>query len=138
MTRCALPTTLAFGLALSAAAQEAPTSPKNDYVITFKQIDGNGDGRINRDESMAIDGFDFTLADANGDRMLSRVEFAAALEHGAAQPTFSRIDKNRDGKIERKEAGEIDGLNFNAADSDHDRGLNPAEFRLAMRWEASP
>lgn len=102
MTRFALATTLAFGLAMAVAAQEAPTRPKNDHVITFKQTDRNGDGRINRDESMAIDGFDFARADANGDRMLSRLEFAAALERGDAQPTFAGIDKNRDGKIERR------------------------------------
>src|SRR6185503_5607992 len=104
MTRLAL-ATLVFGVAVTAAAQDAPTLP--DHPVTFKQVDKNGDGRVNRQESEAIDGLDFTRADANDDRVLSRQEFAAAMARGDGLPAFALADKNGDGKIDRKEAREI-------------------------------
>ena len=128
MTRLAF-ATLAFGLAAIAGAQEAPTLLENP---AFKQADKNGDGRINRQESEAVDGLDFTRADANEDRVLSRQEFAAAMARGDGLPSFALADKNGDGKVDRKEAREIGRLNFPAADADHDQTLNPTEFRMAM------
>ena len=134
MTRLAF-ATLAFGLAVAAAAQETSTLPENDQTspVTFEQADKNRDGRVNRDESAVIEGFDFTGADANDDRMLSRLEFAAAMAQGDGLLTFARADKNRDGKIDRKEAEEISGLNCRRVGQCRrllDRGAAAAQSRL--------
>jgi hypothetical protein len=143
MTRTVFATLIAFGLATAAAADDAPkglSSPPK-----FKEVDRNGDGRINREESSVIDGFDFASADVNGDRVLTRQEFAAAIaprtDHGThtgVEPiTFEEADRNQDGKVDSEEAAGIAGLDFAAADSDDDRQLSRAEFRTAM-LEGSP
>ena len=95
----------------------------------------------------AIHGFDFSRADTNDDKSLTRQEFDAAMTksnaRGDGQPeglagdrseqvTFEQADKNRDGKIDRDEAEDIDGFNFSAADADDDRSVSRTEFQTAM------
>lgn len=135
---------IAFGFTAAAAAED--TVPRDGTnPITFKEVDRNGDGRVNREEADAINAFDFSEADTNGDRMLTRQEFAAAMatspsrgEDGpfagdaARQVTFEQADKNQDGKVDADEAEDIDGFDFTGADSDDDRELTRAEFRTAM------
>lgn len=143
MTRMALATLVALGLGASAAAQQTAAPPQFTHQLSFKEADKNGDGRVNRSEAGAIPGLDFTLADSNGDRVLTRQEFADAvagfaagdersLAGNTAEVPFEQADKNQDGKVDADEARDIDGFNFTAADSDDDRALTRAEYRTAI------
>jgi len=138
-------TLLVIGSVATAAAQE--TSRPNGHTdrdFIFKQVDQNGDGRINREESAAIEGFDFAKADVNDDLMLTRQEFAAEMAEltsreesslaasGSDSVTFREADKNGDGKVDLEEATAIDGFDFSAADADRDLELSRAEFRTAL------
>ncbi len=129
-----------------AMAQEAPG-------FSFEDADKNGDGRVNREEAKIIPDFDFARADTNVDASLSRPEFYAALgipspPRGAEQVaqvaqlarntepgapvSFETIDKNKDGRVNRKEASDIPGLDFAAADVNEDATLNRHEFEIAL------
>jgi Ca2+-binding EF-hand superfamily protein len=135
-------TLLVLGPVATAIAQE--TLRSNEH---FKEIDQNGDGRINREESAAIEGFDFAKADTNEDLMLTRQEFAAGMMESASREeanelslaaggsdsvTFRQVDKNGDGKIDLDEAASIDDFDFSAADADNDLEISRAEFRTAL------
>jgi hypothetical protein len=149
MKRTALATFVALGLAATATAQQVRTPPGDDRtnIVTFAEADKDGDGRVNREEGNAIHGFDFSRADTNDDKSLSRQEFdvamATATARGDGEPeglagdrteqvTFEQADKNHDGKVDRDEAEDIDGFNFAAADADDDRWISRAEFQTAM------
>ena len=149
MTRIALATLVALGLSATAMAQRTPTPPGDDRtnMVAFTEADKNGDGRVNREEANSIHGFDFSRADTNDDKSLTRQEFDAAMAKSTArgdgepeglagdrteQVTFEQADKNKDGKVDRDEAEDIDGFNFTAADADDDRWLSRAEFQTAM------
>lgn len=145
MTRLAFAIVLAFGLGATAAAQQQTPAPAFETgPVSFKEVDSNGDGRINRSEADVVPGLDFALADVNSDRVLTRQEFADALSMSAAgsahafadsaplEIPFEQADKNQDGIVDADEAREIDGFNFTAADSDADRALTRAEYRTAM------
>jgi hypothetical protein len=58
---------------------EGPLSGDRTEQVTFEQADKNRDGKIDRDEAVDIDGFDFSQADADDDRWLSRAEFQSAM-----------------------------------------------------------
>lgn len=142
MTRLAFATLVALSFGAAAAAQQTPAPPYHSPHLSFKEADTNGDGRVNRSEADAVGGLDFALADANGDRVLTRQEFTDALQGAAhseqpavgdtAQVPFEQADKNQDGKVDADEARDLDGFNFTAADSDADRALTRAEYRTAM------
>ena len=153
MTRTALATLVALAFASAAvaqrAAQRAPAPPGDDRtnIVSFAEADKDGDGRVNREEGNAIHGFDFSRADTNDDKSLTRQEFDAAMAKSTArgdgepeglagdrteQVTFEQADKNHDGKVDRDEAEDIDGFNFTAADADDDRWISRAEFQTAM------
>lgn len=52
---------------------------------------------------------------------------------GSSQwPSFSQLDKNSDGVIEKKEAKQAKGLNFKEADSDSDGKVSQSEYQTAM------
>jgi len=145
----ALATLVALGLGATATAQQAPSPPGNDRtnIATFAEVDKDGDGRINREEGNSIHGFDFSRADTNNDKSLTKQEFDAAMAKSTArgdgepeglagdrteQVSFAQADKNKDGKIDRDEANDVDGFNFSAADANDDRWVSPAEFQTAM------
>ena len=145
----ALATLVSLGLSASAMAQQARTPPGDDRtnIVTFAEADKDGDGRVNREEGNAIHGFDFSRADTNDDKSLTRAEFDAAMAKSTArgdgepeglagdrteQVTFEQADKNKDGKIDRDEGEDIDGFNFSAADADDSRWVSRAEFQTAM------
>jgi hypothetical protein len=149
MTRTALATLIALGLAATASAQQTRTPPGNDRTnqVEFVEVDRDKDGKLTREEGNAINGFDFSRADTNNDRTLTRQEFEAAMARSTPrgdgqegpltgdrteQVTFEQADKNRDGKIDRDEAEDIDGFDFSTADADDDRWLSRAEFQTAM------
>jgi len=149
MKRIALATAVALGLAATAAAQQPRTPPGDDRtnIHTFAEVDKDGDGRINREEGNAVHGFDFSRADTNDDKSLTRQEFDAAMAKSTArgdgepeglagdrteQVTFDQADKNHDGKVDRDEAEDIDGFDFTAADADDDRWISRTEFQTAM------
>lgn len=118
--------------------------------VSFEDADKNGDGRVNREEAKIIPDFDFARADTNVDASLSRPEFYAALgipspPRGAEQVaqvarnadpgapvSFETIDKNKDGRVNRKEASDIPGFDFAAADVNEDATLNRHEFEIAL------
>ena len=144
MKRIAFATCVALGLATSTVAQ-----PGNDRTnqVTFAQADKNGDGKVDTEEGNAINGFDFSRADTDNDRSLTRQEFEAAMARSTPrgdgnegplsgdrteQVTFDQADKNRDGKISIDEGNDNDGFNFSAADADDDRWLSREEFQTAM------
>ena len=144
MKRIAFATLAVLGVAAGAVAQ-----PGNDRTnqVSFAQADKNGDGKVNREEGNAINGFDFSRADTDNDRSLTRQEFDTAMarstprgdgQEGPAtgdrteQVSFDQADKNRDGKISVDEGADIDGFDFTAADADDDRVLTRAEFQTAM------
>jgi hypothetical protein len=149
MKRTVLATLVALGVTAGAAAQQARTPPGNDRTnqVEFAEVDRDKDGKLTREEGNAINGFDFSRADTDNDRTLTRQEFEAAMARSTPrgdgqegpltgdrteQVTFEQADKNRDGKIDRDEAEDIDGFNFSAADADDDRWLSRAEFQTAM------
>jgi hypothetical protein len=129
------------------SSEAVPVAHTEDSdAMVFKTIDTNGDGRINRAEAAVIEGFDFSSADTNNDASLSRPEYQAALaapalEGGAARETrkartapvsFETADKNKDGRINRTEAGDVPGLDFSAADTNEDASLTRQEYRIAL------
>jgi hypothetical protein len=81
----AVSTTL--GLAIGATAQQTIQPDGQDRAgwIDFEQADKNRDGRVNRAEGAAFADSDFSSADANGDLVLSRPEFAAAMARAAVR-----------------------------------------------------
>ena len=76
MKRTALATMVALGLAATAVAQ-APAPAGNDRTnqVSFAEADKNKDGKVNTEEGNAINGFDFSRADTDNDRSLTRQEF---------------------------------------------------------------
>jgi hypothetical protein len=58
---------------------EGPLTGDRAEHVTFEQADKNHDGKIDRDEAEDIDGFNFTAADADDDRSVSRGEFQTAM-----------------------------------------------------------
>lgn len=145
-----LATMTAIGVAAGAAAQqssqERPRGGDRTAQVSFEAADRNSDGRINREEGNRIDGFDFSRADTDGDRELTRQEFDAAMASStprgdrnpldrdrSEQVAFEDADKNSDGTVDRDEAEDIDGFDFSEADVDDDRSLSRQEYQAAMR-----
>ncbi len=160
MKKIAFATFLAVGVAATAVAQQ-PTRPSpppradssaaplprgDDRTnrTTFEAADKNKDGTVNREEANQINGFDFSRADTNDDATLTRQEFQAAMADSSPrgdavqsgdrseQASFEKSDKNKDGKLSREEANEIEGFNFSKADVDDNASLSRQEFQTAM------
>jgi hypothetical protein len=76
MKRIALATVVALSLAAGAVAQ-----PGNDRTnqVPFAEVDRDKDGKLTPDEGNDINGFDFSRADTNDDRTVTRQEFDAAM-----------------------------------------------------------
>jgi Ca2+-binding EF-hand superfamily protein len=49
-----------------------------------------------------------------------------------AAMSFDTADKDKDGKVTRAEAADVQGLNFSSADTDGDASLSRQEFQVAM------
>lgn len=64
---------------------------------------------------------------------LTGTAYAATPSSSSGQwPSFSQIDKNSDGVIEKKEAKQAKGLNFKDADSDKDGKVSQSEYQTAQ------
>lgn len=50
----------------------------------------------------------------------------------SAQVSFDTVDKDKDGRITRAEAEDVEGLNFSSADTNADASLSRQEFQVAM------
>ncbi len=126
---------------------QVPDGRDRTEQVPFAQADANKDGEINREEGNKIDGFDFSRADTNNDRTLSRAEYEAAMarstSRGDGEPgprdgdrtarvSFESADANKDGKVDRTEAAGIPGFNFTAADVDDNDSVSRQEFQTAM------
>jgi hypothetical protein len=143
----------------SSQSTPAPRGGDRTEQVTFERADKDADGRISREEGNDIDGFDFSRADTNNDASLSRQEYQAAMatstpregpaarndagsaRSGDASPStsqgqrsamsFDTVDKDKDGKVTRAEAADVQGLNFSSADTDGDASLSRQEFQVA-------
>lgn len=51
------------------------------------------------------------------------------------QPSFARVDRNKDGFVDKSEAGVVPGMsaNFERADRNRDGKLDPAEFAKGLQ-----
>jgi Ca2+-binding EF-hand superfamily protein len=167
MGKFALVTLAALAATAAAAAQEQAAEPaghlsqpprtsseavrvvlgEEDFDhASFKAVDTNGDGRINRAEASVIAGFDFSSADTNNDAALTRPEYQAAMttitpesdgarearDRRAAPVSFETADKNKDGRVNRTEASDIPDFDFTSADANDDASLTRHEFRVAL------
>lgn len=100
---------------------------------------GKCDSPMHNQSNVSQQGIMFKAVDANGDGAISKSEFNAFYaKHNAKH--FKELDANKDGKItpdemqggHRQEMGHNDGTThldqrFNAADANHDGGLNKEE-----------
>lgn len=130
----------------SSEAVRVSVGAEDSDQTSFKAVDKNGDGRINRAEAAAIAGFDFSSADTNNDAALTRPEYQAAMamlttdseeareprERRAAPVSFDTADKNKDGRVNRTEASDIPNFDFASADANEDASLTRHEFRVAL------
>ncbi|RYY06868.1 MAG: EF-hand domain-containing protein [Alphaproteobacteria bacterium] len=75
-------------------------------------------------------------ADTDGDGKVSRAEFLASAKSDKGDPSrrFGRVDRNRDGMIDKQEIAAIMARRFNSLDTDRNGVLTPAE-RTAARAE---
>ena len=131
----------------SSEAVRVSVGAEDSDQTSFKAVDKNGDGRINRAEAAAIAGFDFSSADTNNDAALTRPEYQAAMatlttdseetreprgRRALAPVSFDTADKNKDGRVNRKEACDIPNFDFASADANEDASLTRHEFRVAL------
>lgn len=107
----------------------------------FSRADTNNDGSLSRQEYQAAMATSTPREGAasarSGDAAGSQRGGAAADDRDRgdqrqAQMTFDTADKDKDGKVTREEARDVDGLNFTAADTNDDQSLSRQEFQVAM------
>ncbi|HPL63195.1 MAG TPA: EF-hand domain-containing protein [Syntrophales bacterium] len=108
----------------------------------FGGADANGDGKVDKREFSAAAREKFREYDRNGDGFLDREEMMAAcrsFENESCMREFSGIDKNRDGRISRKEFLGGAGARFREYDRSGDGILDRPEvdFRSHYRDPAS-
>lgn len=143
--------------ACSSASAQQPQQPGPDVLRTgyiqqmdgeFRRRDGNGDGRITRDEMTA---FELDLAvkaaraknaelfarlDADRNGLISAAEFAGLIGEVPTPdvtPLMQRFDGNRDQMVTLVEYRAATLINFDRLDTDLDGVLTPAEIRAGAR-----
>jgi hypothetical protein len=60
-----------------------------------------------------------------------RAQQGAQRETQSQVPTFDAADKNKDGRLSRAEAGDVDGLDFSKADINQNASLDRQEYMAA-------
>ena len=87
------------------------------------QYDLNGDGKVTRQEFMAVRGLCFARYDGNGDGRLTRPEVQHLVPARLAErveTAFSRMDLDRDGEISRQEFDQESDRLFRMLDTNGD------------------
>ncbi len=152
----------------TALAQQEQAKPVTKAEVSaqlgsdFAELDGNKDGKANRDEvlkrvqtdtagqiSMLVQRRDaaFKKADANGDGNISKSEFETATPlpkapAADAGPAMTRFDSNKDGSITKAEFEAPTLANFTSLDTNKDGTLSVAEQqaganRVAQRQQST-
>jgi hypothetical protein len=144
--------------AAAALAQQQGQKPvsRTDYLKNidnrFASMDANHDGKVSRDEMVVAQQADlkkarsaiqqqleakFKQLDTNKDGQLSLAEFLGAtptLRTGETpDQMIQRFDSNRDGKVTADEFRAPQVAAFNAADTNHDNVISPAEAQAYAR-----
>ena len=117
-------------------------------MMSFEEIDANGDGKITKDEIAAMGEMQFGKADTDGDGFLSVEEMnARALEMAKARiearsaRMLERMDADKDGKLSMEEMqamknkgprGKMMGRMFDRVDADEDGAISRDEFDAAQ------
>jgi Ca2+-binding EF-hand superfamily protein len=155
---------LPFGSAATAqpvtvANPQKPIS-RSDFIKIldnrFNSIDTNHDGKISREELIAAQQRDLAAAnarirqqleakfrqlDTNHDGSLSLQEFMALAPAIKTTETpdemLKRLDKNHDGTVSLEEFRAADLAKFDAADTNHDGVVTPAEAQAYARAHPS-
>lgn len=102
---------------------------------SFQQYDLNGDGFITEQEASAVSSGGlinvFDQVDADGDGNISSAEFSAATINPLHGVSFSSVDTDNDGAIDRKEAGKVPLLapNFDRIDVNGDGQISKSEYQ---------
>lgn len=107
----------------------------NDVKNAFQAADTNRNGKITLDEfSQHVKQEAFKNIDRNGDKKIDRKEWKAAVPSPRAESDFESVDKNRDKAVSFLEFSAKADKNynyeeiFNALDRDRDGSLAPDEF----------
>ena len=106
----------------------------------FKEADTNGDGAISMDEFNAIQAGHFKRMDANGDGKITRDEMEAGHKKRMGKGTthldkrFDAADANHDGGLNREEAKAMPKLSmyFDEVDTNKDGKVTREEYFDAM------
>jgi hypothetical protein len=114
----------------------ASASVALDPASLFASADANGDGLVSKVEFLAARDARFDVLDTNRDGFLVRDEMAAAapgLRGRMMLPVmFPQFDGNGDGKVSRQEFSAAPAPGFDMADANGDGMVSPAEAKAAM------
>lgn len=124
------------GLRMVRQRQDPEEGPVRGY-----QLDANGDGTVTRSEADDHYSWLFTVLDGNGDGLVGKAEFVAALDLGGRDPAareahverlgvlFSRLDTDGDERVRRSEFLDACNAHFVTIDTDGDGLVTVSEFR---------
>lgn len=111
-------------------------------MFDFTQMDGNGDGKVTKDEITAYHSAKVAAMDTDKDGTLSEAEMTAAQEQRKAERQtrkisrmMQRMDANNDGVVSLAEMEEPKGNSdrmFDRMDTDGDGAISKAEADAAM------
>jgi Ca2+-binding EF-hand superfamily protein len=118
----------ALGATLLGRPALAQTATPSDVQGRFKQVDRNGDGRIDRGEfhQVTVEAFYFLDKTRKGYLVLQDIP-------GITPATFRGADRNGDGKLSLQEFVNARFVDFQAADADHDGTLTYVEIEAYVR-----
>ncbi|MFW8594873.1 EF-hand domain-containing protein [Cribrihabitans neustonicus] len=110
-------------------------------IMTFEEIDADGNGEITKAEMQALKQAHFAKADTDGDGKLTLAEMQAQAREMAdarAARMLERFDSDGDGALTEAELPSPPraGRMFGRADKDNSGGLSKAEFDAARERHA--
>jgi Ca2+-binding EF-hand superfamily protein len=156
----------ALATAVAPAAQAPKAAPQKQATraqllkqldATFKVLDKNGDGALEKDELAAAQArglqqqmtavrakldTEFTKLDTNKNGQLTKAEFQVAVPQAPTaatdvSPQFVKIDKNNDGKVTVDEYRALSLARFEALDKDHKGSISAAGNKTITRADFS-